>query len=146
MIRFIFALVCLPFIPINTLAHDLIVTKNSNLRAGPSSSTQTILKLKPGDEAKLLTHTPKNGYLNALHKSGSGWVWSRNVKVIQEYDRGHYKHWIDADKDCQNTRDEVLIAEADPSVPLEFKPRSDGKKCKVISGKWNDPYTGKTFT
>ena len=55
--------------------------------------------------------------------------------IAYQYSRSDYKHWIDADKDCQDTRQEVLIAES-----LE-KPILDEKGCKVISGKWFDPYT-----
>jgi len=48
--------------------------------------------------------------------------------------------WADADGDCQNTRTEVLIAEADG--PLTYGPGN----CTVTAGIWNDPYTGLTFT
>jgi hypothetical protein len=60
--------------------------------------------------------------------------------AIYQYSRSDYKHWIDADKDCQNTRQEVLIAETIEKVVL------DEKGCNVISGKWYDPYTDKYFT
>lgn len=60
---------------------------------------------------------------------------------IPTYDRGSWGRWVDADKDCQDTRQEVLIAES--LVPVTFK---DGKTCKVESGKWLDLYTAKTFT
>ncbi|MFH2055959.1 MAG: YHYH domain-containing protein [bacterium] len=58
-----------------------------------------------------------------------------------KYKRKNWKHWIDEDKDCQNTRDEVLIAES--LVPVTFVTE---KKCRVKSGKWKCPYTGKSFT
>ncbi len=48
--------------------------------------------------------------------------------------------WRDADKDCQNTRHEVLAEES--LVPVTLSP--DG--CRVIAGKWLDPYSGKIFT
>ena len=46
----------------------------------------------------------------------------------EAYNRADYKHWIDADKDCQNTRQEVLIAESLERVTL------DKKGCKVVKG------------
>ena len=50
------------------------------------------------------------------------------------YDRGHWGGWRDADRDCLNTRHEVL--EEESLVPVTFS--ADG--CKVISGRWDDPY------
>lgn len=62
-------------------------------------------------------------------------------QTCARYKRSDYRHWIDADHDCQSTRNEVLIAES--KIPVTFKSRS---KCRVKSGKWIDPYTGRTFT
>ncbi len=56
------------------------------------------------------------------------------------YSRTDYKHWIDADNDCQNTRQEVLIEESLEEAKL------DELGCRVIKGKWYDPYTDKYFT
>lgn len=61
-----------------------------------------------------------------------------------EYNRRDWRHWVDADRDCQNTRAEVLIAES--VVPVSFAPEDDGEKCRVISGRWVGPWTGEVFT
>lgn len=54
------------------------------------------------------------------------------------YNRKDWIHWIDVDGDCQNTRQELLIA---PSKrPVQFK---DSRHCTVIYGKWYGIYTGK---
>lgn len=56
------------------------------------------------------------------------------------YSRKNWQHWIDEDKDGQDTRQEVLISESLIAPTL----RTDGKK--VLAGRWNDPYTDNLFT
>lgn len=57
--------------------------------------------------------------------------------ALLSFTRNDYSNgWIDADKDCQDTREEVLIFESIEPVIL------DKKGCKVIKGKWHDKYTG----
>jgi hypothetical protein len=57
------------------------------------------------------------------------------------YDRSDWPHWLDVDKDCQNTRHEILIQTSNKAV--EFKTDS---KCNVLSGEWYDPYSGDKLT
>ncbi|MDG2198511.1 MAG: excalibur calcium-binding domain-containing protein [SAR324 cluster bacterium] len=57
------------------------------------------------------------------------------------YDRKDWQHWIDEDRDCQNARHEVLIAES--TSPVVFKTE---KGCRVVSGNWNDSYSDKVIT
>lgn len=53
------------------------------------------------------------------------------------YDRSLFKHWIDADKNGCDTRQEVLIEEA------IVKPKI-GKKCVLSGGTWLSSYDNKT--
>ncbi|AHC73837.1 hypothetical protein P856_626 [Candidatus Endolissoclinum faulkneri L5] len=59
--------------------------------------------------------------------------------IHKQFDRALYRHWSDFDKDCRDTRQEVLISESLKTPVLS----RDG--CKVISGKWYDPFNGKSF-
>ena len=61
-----------------------------------------------------------------------------------EYNRRDWRHWVDEDRDCQNTRAEVLIAES--VAPVSFAPEDDGDKCRVAAGRWVGPWTGEAFT
>ena len=63
------------------------------------------------------------------------------LSACPKYNRKKYRHWIDEDRDCQNTRNEVLIQES--LDPVTYK---SSKGCRVSSRKWYGSLTGKTFT
>jgi hypothetical protein len=56
------------------------------------------------------------------------------------YDRGLYNHWIDTDRDCLNTRQELLQELSTSATSLAKS------GCTVSRGRWNDPYTGNIYT
>ena len=64
-----------------------------------------------------------------------------NKTNVGKYNRKLFRHWIDEDSDCQNTRAEVLIKYNIGT--LQFK---SPRNCVVVSGKWKDSYSGKIFT
>lgn len=55
------------------------------------------------------------------------------------YKRTAFKHWVDADDNQCDTRDEVLIAEA-------VKAPTQGEDCALTGGAWRSYYDGKTVT
>ena len=69
------------------------------------------------------------------------WILSHAEASCPKYNRKDYRHWIDSDRDCQNTRNEVLIQES--LKPVSYK---SSKGCKVSSGQWYGSFTGRTFT
>ncbi|WP_262406023.1 excalibur calcium-binding domain-containing protein [Protaetiibacter sp. SSC-01] len=56
------------------------------------------------------------------------------------YDRSYFDHWIDADGDGCNTRQEKLIAASE--VPPTYNPSG----CTVAAGQWTSPYDGAVWT
>ena len=61
--------------------------------------------------------------------------------TLPDYDRHDWKHWTDADRDCQDARNEVLIAESQTAVAY----RTD-RKCRVAAGEWLAPYSNTIVT
>ena len=56
---------------------------------------------------------------------------------IPDYDRGDWKHWVDADGDCQDAHQEVLVEESLVSVTFETD-----RECRVATGQWYGAFTG----
>lgn len=56
------------------------------------------------------------------------------------YDRKDWPHWIDQDKDCQNTRHELLIETSTEKVAYKTQ-----EECQVLNGAWYDPYSNETY-
>lgn len=63
------------------------------------------------------------------------------TSINAKYNRKDWKHWSDIDKDCQNSRAEVLIERSKSKV--HFK---DSKKCVVIKGEWEDYFFNETLS
>lgn len=71
--------------------------------------------------------------------AGLFWV-AEAVDAQQRYRRADWPHWVDADGDCQDTRQEVLIEESLLTPTLS----ADG--CRVVAGQWLDVYSGEVYT
>lgn len=56
------------------------------------------------------------------------------------YDRKDYPHWSDLDRDCMNTRHEIL------AITSEVPPRLSPDGCYVSKGEWLDPFGGSVYT
>jgi hypothetical protein len=59
---------------------------------------------------------------------------SAAVAISHDYNRKEWKHWIDADQNCLDTRNEILKSRS--LVEVQLNP----KGCKVFSGEWDDFY------
>lgn len=60
----------------------------------------------------------------------------RSDEYSREYSRSAFTHWTDDDSDCLNTRHELLKDLS--TVPVI----TTGDGCRVLRGRWNDPYSG----
>ena len=66
-------------------------------------------------------------------------VKSSEPKSARKYDRESWKHWQDYDKDCKNTRHELLESRSTGRVFYS----SSG--CTVTTGEWWDKYSGRVM-
>ncbi len=60
---------------------------------------------------------------------------------LPAYDRHDWKHRTDPDGDCQDTRNEVLIAESPTTVTYRID-----RECRVAAGEWLAPYSSTVVT
>lgn len=57
------------------------------------------------------------------------------------YDRVLFPHWLDADGDCQNARQETLLSET--LAPVTY---TSTRNCTVSTGQWYSYFDARTFT
>ena len=111
--------------------------------ATSNTGTGTGIGAGAGVAADPLTDVPlPAGARAALEALGGLAVAPRGSGI--DYDRDDWRHWIDRDGDCQNTRAETLIAES--RAPVSFAAREDNDRCRVIRGEWRGPWSGEIFT
>lgn len=63
----------------------------------------------------------------------------RSEAGTSTYERTYFRHWIDADRDGCDTREEILIARSRVAV-------SPGAGCRVSTGHWYSYYDDATWT
>jgi len=94
----------------------------------------------------LVPAQPANATTVYIAKAINGYKFTVTVKSAVEklklatenrygYERSKFKHWHDADRDCQNTRAEVLKTESQVATT----------GCSIKYGKWYSTYDGVTL-
>lgn len=86
---------------------------------------------------------PKNYKSNAPATSSSKKypTISKTYSTSIKYSRSQFgSGWADSNRDCQNSRMEALISQSVGQVHYKTS-----KQCKVKSGKWISPFSGKTI-
>jgi uncharacterized protein DUF1524 len=154
MFKHIVALILL-FTINHAYADYVVVKKNANIYLEANKNSELLLSVGPSPGSKTILNLErkkmKNGYYHVRlpDSSDKGWIYKTLVRRykykasdIELYQRRLYKHWVDIDRDCQDTRVEVLIRDAHDGH-VTYK---SNNKCRVTGGKWYDPYTNKIYT
>ncbi|WP_285599364.1 HNH endonuclease family protein [Kineosporia sp. NBRC 101731] len=115
--------------PVSVVLGLAAVLLSSSIGAGPAQA-RSEAQTSPTAAARTTTGKALLGKLTvrAEHRGG--------------YERDKFgKDWLDVDKDCQDTRSEVM--QRDSQVKVTFYSAS---RCAVLTGKWTSPYDGRTWT
>ncbi|MGR6872621.1 HNH endonuclease family protein [Pseudomonas sp. HK3] len=127
---------CLLFITTSVLSHGQIIKlSNSKICHEPTSPFYDRVKrfepysslsecLKAGGRLPKITAQPKT-----------------HSVATNQYSRSAFGHgWADTDKDCQNTRHEVLIEQSSTKATLS------SNNCQAAHGRWISMFTGNVIT
>lgn len=60
------------------------ITRNSNVRSGPSTAGRTVGHLTAGTAVTILSKYPREGYVRVQAADDTtGWVWAKNVRIAE---------------------------------------------------------------
>jgi uncharacterized protein YraI len=105
------------------LAQEAVVTRNVNLRHGPSTAQAPIRLLVPPDTVELLEPNQTNGYYHVRTEDREeGWVWGRNVRILSEGEP----------------------APTSPSMAPSAAPTVEGAAATAIAEDWEKPTPNQT--
>jgi hypothetical protein len=88
-----------------------------------------------------LGQAPPSGAATTTARQLAAGLVVRAESGSSTYGRTAFKHWVDANGDCQDTRVEVLVAES--RVAPSY---TTSRHCTVSRGRWVSPYDGATWT
>lgn len=130
--KIILILILLPILSLMAHANEIIKKSKNNICHDSSSSSFSRIK----------TFTAYSSILECLKEGGRLPKNTKSTVIIKgKYSRSSFgSGWKDNDKDCQNSRMEALKSQS--VAPVGYK---TSKNCKVVSGRWNSPYSGKTI-
>lgn len=97
----------------------------------PTSTPYPTYTLYPTSTSYPLAASPRSGTTGPVDRESIQLLVREIPANLPQYDRGDWRHWIDAEKDCQNTRHEVLVEES--LIGPTFKAADE---CQVLSGQW----------
>jgi len=139
--------------------HITIILTSSILFASLANANSNIIKKTKSGTChgidspyykRIKKHTPYNNMDECVRNNGKEYQGrkKKNIDnpsieasyVDKKYNRKHFKHWIDTNSDCINTRHEVFKKLSTGNINY------DSKGCKVVHGKWYDPYTDKNYS
>jgi hypothetical protein len=97
---------------------------------------------QPRERGYLRVYVPSAGEYGFVYKT-AGRVFRDHKGKYKPYERTAYRHWIDEDRNCLDTRQEVLLRDDSSG---RAKVEKVGSRCVVVGGAWSDPYTGETIS
>ena len=107
----------------------------------PNLQTPTAAPEAQPETATAQTATPQEPTATATTTTVLRVTVSAVPATLPDYDRQDWKHWTDADRDCQDARNEVLIAESRTAVAYRTN-----RKCRVTTSEWLAPYSSAIVT
>jgi hypothetical protein len=124
------------FVRISVIATASAVVLSAVLTGGPATPVVTAAA---DEAASAAVQRATTGFTGTTVKMRLRRAVSKLPVAVERrrgYDRDKFRHWVDANADCQDTRDEVLDAES----------ATETSGCDIATGRWLSYYDGRVWT